>query len=486
MILRFFQRFPFILFVVILIAVITSGVMDYGVRNHESKQDAWLQGQNYKTMAAIIASTPSERAKTYRYEAWCTPLTPNDSIAHTEVFHAYLYIAKDSLFPSMGDTLLVRTHLRAPDSIGTFDYASYLHRQGFDGIGYVRRNDWKIFGTNRVPWYKSARGWQHFLMDRYRQAGIEGAEYGTLCALTLGYREALEPDTKRAFSAAGAMHVLAVSGLHTGIVWMVLWMLLTGFGIYNPLYEQRWRQGILSAILVSLLWGYAAITGWSPSVVRSVVMLTILQGAIVAHRHSVSINTIAAAACIILLVRPNDLYSVSFQLSFAAVTAIILFVPFFNRLLPIPITLMKWVRVPLTYIRDMLTVSLAAQIGTIPLTLLYFGQVSTYFLLTNLIVLPLAWLIVSGAILFQLTSFIPIVGSGVGWLLKQLVHVLNLSVGNIESLPFSTIHFPITIAMSACLFVAIACAAIALRPKKRAWLWLIPALGSLFIFYELA
>jgi ComEC/Rec2-related protein len=141
----------------------------------------------------------------------------------------------------------------------------------------------------------------------------------------LGYREELDKNVQQQFSAAGAMHILAVSGLHTGIVWgLIVWILTLG-GWAKPLYEQYTWQVILRVLTLLALWTYAFITGLSPSVMRSALMVSIVEIGWLTRRNLSGINSLAAAAVIILLINPLALWSVSFQLSFAATAAIVLF-----------------------------------------------------------------------------------------------------------------------------------------------------------------
>ena len=134
--------------------------------------------------------------------------------------------------------------------------------------------------------------------------GIDGKELGILSALTLGYREELDKDVQRAFSASGAMHVLAVSGLHTGIVWgIVVWILTLG-GWRLPLYEERWKRWVLSGGIITILWGYAFVTGLSPSVMRSALMLTFWELSGLFEKQTSRWNPILSAAVIILIINP--------------------------------------------------------------------------------------------------------------------------------------------------------------------------------------
>ena len=428
-----------------------------------------------------IEDYPVEKAKTYRYTAG----------------NIYLYLRKDSTrnFPEIGDIVAVRTTVHRPDSVGSFDYAHYLRRQGIVGQAYARSQDWQIVGhSERLSLTMQARKLQHTLCERYRELGISDAEVGTLSALTLGYREDLDPDIKRTFQRAGASHILAVSGLHTGIIYAVIAMLITCFGRFKPLYEERLHRRINGLIIIAIMWGYALLTGLSPSVTRSVLMLTVMQIAYMCYRNPVSLNSVAASAFFILVFRPNDLFSVSFQLSFAAVIAILLLVKPFTRLLPLPRTPHKLLRWTTQYLRDLITVSLAAQIGTLPLTLYYFGQTCDYFILTNLVVIPLAFLLTVTAFFTLTLGWIPLpaalavsgvttIGTLLAYPLRALAWSLNHYTAWIENLPGAVFSCHTTSSMTILLYAAIISAYLTFRHSP--W-WLTFVAASLATFCMLA
>lgn len=379
-----------------------------------------------------------------------------------EAGHVYVYLQADETdtLPQIGDTLQVRTRWQRPGMLGAFDYGKYLRRQGIYATGYASRNDWIVVGKGHVAWY-NMRQVQHRLVERFRELGISGDELGTLSALSLGYRENLDSDLKESFSKAGAMHVLAVSGLHTGILFMVLLALLTGFGRWKPLYAERSKRVILAIVLIAVMWCYAALTGWSPSVVRSVIMVTVAEVGYMLYERGNTLNTVAAAAVLILLCRPNDLFSVGFQLSFAAVTAIVVLNPILGKSVGTPRN-----RV-LNYVVQLTITSFSAQLGTLPLTLHYFSQTSNYFLITNLIVLPLATVVMVGAVAVLTIGWIPLVGVGVSWLLSWVVWLMNTSVAWVEHLPGSTTAMECTWSMTACLYGAIAMGATAMGSDSK-------------------
>ena len=280
---------------------------------------------------------------------------------------------------------------------------------------------------------------QEHLYGRLAAAGLRGDELATVGALTLGYKEELGKELRRHFQASGAAHVLAVSGLHTGIIYGVLIGLLTLGGHVKPRYENRAGRWTISMLIIIVMWFYAWLTGMTPSVVRAVLMVSIFEVGRMAYRQAISLNTIAAAAVLILLVKPTDLWSVSFQLSFAATAAIVILMSAFRHLV-----ISKYRS--LNYLAGILLVSIAAQLGTLPLTMYYFGQMSNYFLLTNLIVLPLATFLVP----FGLLS-IALGGSWLGLIVSKatwaLAWAMNHSVEWIEHLPGSLMHVSVSLPM---------------------------------------
>lgn len=375
----------------------------------------------------VLSSEAKSTKQCERYEALTYGVT------------VYVYVQRDStrMLPHKGDTLIATTRIRKAEPIGAFDYRRYLLRQGIIGTAYVYRYTLHPCSTHTESLQKR-------LYRRIASAGLTGDELATVGALTLGYKEDLDPTLKQHFQASGAAHVLAVSGLHTGIIYALLMMLLTLGGRIRPMYENQIGRCIISLIIIAAMWAYAWLTGLTPSVVRAVVMVTIFEIGRMCYRYGISINSIAAAAVLILLARPLDLWSVGFQLSFTATAAIVVLAKECERC----IHRSKWKRKSgriVSWIIGTLIISIAAQLGTIALTMYYFGYVSTYFLLTNLIILPIAILLVPcGLISLVLGS--SVIGIGFSKLTYALAWLMNHSVGWIESLPGST--WPVSISLT--------------------------------------
>lgn len=415
-------------------------------------------------LAMRLLNNAQERTKTFRYEA--------EVEGGGKVL---LYLQKDSMpMPVMGDVLLVETQVRRGGKSGKFDYGLYLRRQGIVGTCWALRRNWQLIGHEDDMGLKDlAKRSQYFLYQQYRKMGIEGQELGIISALTLGYREDLDKDVQRAFSASGAMHVLAVSGLHTGIVWgIVMWVLTLGV-LYKPLWEDKFRRWLLNISTIVLIWAYAFLTGLSPSVMRSALMLTFWALSSLLEQQTSRWNPLLAAAVVILIVNPLALWSVSFQLSFAAVAGIMLFGSSMQQ------AVVSKGRVWQS-VSGLLIVSLAAQLGTMPLTLHYFGQTSNYFALTNLIVVPMAGILLSLGFSTLAMSWCA-VGEWLGWATKWCTWLLNQAVQWIESLPYSTTHMHLSEWGVIGLYGAIICGLLMMRGGKVHWWWIIGVIICLIV-----
>ena len=409
-----------------------------------------------------LISEGQERNKTIRYTAEAE-----------DGSRLLLYLQQDSLpQPKIGDILLVHTTVQRGDTIGTFDYGHYLRTQGIVGSAWAYRRNWQIIGNQPIQGIRAmAQRCQRYLYQRYQQLGIHGKELGILSALTLGYKEELDKRIQQSFSAAGAMHILAVSGLHTGIIWGIIVWLLTLGGLAKPLYDQRIWLWVVSLLTLLALWGYAFITGLSPSVMRSALMVTMIEISWLLQRRSSIINSIAAAAVIILFINPLALWSVSFQLSFAAVTAIVIIAQSMQQRVIIRGKLWQ-------YIGGLLIVSLAAQIGTIPLTLFYFGQTSNYFALTNLVVIPAAFVLLLLGISALAFSWCAI-GTWIASAAQGCTCGLRLFVEWIENLPYATTHIQLNALSALFCYGVIICAILMMRGNKVNWWWLTGVMACL-------
>ena len=346
---------------------------------------------------------------------------------------AMFYIAKDSLSEKLryGDCLVVKTsftEVPSPKNPSEFNYKQYLYFHNIYRQAYVRAGEWKTTGENTgntlLRWSYSLRD---ELLDVLKQCGLTGEEYSVTAALVLGYEDKLDPDIISAYSSTGALHVLSVSGLHVGIIYFV-------FNLVFSFLDKRKRGHIAKTfLLLFVIWFYATLTGLSPSVLRSAAMFTfIIVGK--GFRLSTDIfNTLAVSCFVLLMFDPYLVMEVGFQLSFLAVFGIIFIQPRMYDLWRPKTKVMDW-------IWALTTVSLAAQLITFPLGLLYFHQFPNLFLFSNLVVIPVSTILLYLGILLFFVWKIAFIGPLVAKLLWASVWVLNHSVKFMETLPHAMIQ----------------------------------------------
>ncbi len=336
-----------------------------------------------------------------------------------------------------GDEIVFRARMAPFRNFGNpddFDYAGYMQVKGFSGSGYVPAGDWQKTGrqTKSIP--VMAQRFRAKALDFYRSLGLENDAYAFICALTLGYKTHLSNDLQEAFRASGTSHVLSLSGLHVGIIYAVISFLFSfpgknGYGFFI----RQW-------LIIIALWAFVFVVGMPASVIRAATMLTLFSLGNLLHRDGFTYNSLAAAAFFILISRPSYLFDVGFQLSFAAVFAILFFTPELTRLYRPPHKAMK-------YVWNLFCITTAAQLGVFPLVLHYFGTFPTWFFITNLLVVPLVAIIMYVAfplIIFAMLrslqwDFIGVFYSFFQWIEKTLIELLLRIVYLSESIPFAQI-----------------------------------------------
>jgi competence protein ComEC len=268
------------------------------------------------------------------------------------------------------------------------------------------------------------------ILSYYRSLGLVGDTYAFIAAITLGYKAYLSDDIKKAFQASGTAHLLAVSGLHTGIIYLILSLLLSPLG----------RRGIGFRIrqwtIILMLCGYAFLAGLSASVVRAVIMLSLYCMGRLRQESSFTVNTLAAAAFLILIFQPNSFYDISFQMSFGAVFSILWFQPRIAALVKTKKKITK-------YLWNLMTLSLSAQLGLFPLLLYHFGTFPTWFFITNILVVPLLGGIIYSMIPLLLTGLLPItLFNFLEWLPQILQSLVQLLTNLMLTLFSSSNHYP--------------------------------------------
>ena len=341
------------------------------------------------------------------------------------------YISKTGFSHDLiwGDHIIVKgspLETSPPSNPYEFNYKRFLTFRNVFHQHYVRQGDWAKtgeFDPGFLRYSAAARKYFTEVIQKYVQGKQEQA---VSLALVIGVTDGIDNELVSAYSASGAMHVLAVSGLHVGIIYGILLFLL------KPIQKDKRGKWMVAIISLVLLWSYAFITGLSPSVLRAVMMFSFMAVARPLNRRTNIFNTLAGSAFILLLIDPYLIMSVGFQLSYLAVIGIIWIQRPLYQLWEAPNRLMDWVW-------KISCVSIAAQATTFSLGLLYFHQFPTYFLFSNLIVIPISTAILILGIVLNAVSFSNPLAAVVGWLLEKFSWLLNWSVFTVEGLPHSII-----------------------------------------------
>jgi competence protein ComEC len=309
-----------------------------------------------------------------------------------------------------------------------FDYQAYAIRNGIGHRIYLKASNYHLLKAEKNM---DLTEWSLIIRDRLlrilENCGLKDEIFHLVSSISLGAREELEPETTQSFAKTGVIHVLAVSGMNVAIIFVVLDLMLR--------FLKRKKGGIIlyTLIILTAVWGYALITGMSASVLRAAAMFSFIVIGKNMSRHPDIYNTLAASAFVLICFNPSLVYDVGFQLSYAAVFSIVCFHPSISGLLYFK----YWVP---NQIWGLLTVSVAAQIGTIPFLLHYFHQFPTWFLLANLMVIPLVSVILYLAcIVFVVAPIAPFLGILITKILDVAGQAMLFSVHFVEKLPYSVL-----------------------------------------------
>lgn len=347
-----------------------------------------------------------------------------------------LNIRKDSLKENLqiGSKILVHGTIfkhREPNNPNQFDYGKYLTNKSIYGQIYADASEIKVSSKiDKSIWYY-ASVFRNNIIKNLEASGFRKEELNVVVALILGQQQDISPEILKDYQLAGAVHILSVSGLHVGCI-----MIFIGF-LLNPLPKTRFGNFIKLAVILSFLWIFALIAGFSPSVTRSVVMFSFVAVGKYANRKTNIFHTLLISAFFILLFEPSFLFDVGFQLSYCALFFIVWLQPLMASIWQPENWLAK-------YFWDILTVSFAAQIGAFPLSIYYFHQFPGLFFVTNLLVLPLLGIILELGVFVMLWASLAQVPHFLAKILEWSIYILNRIinwVASFESFIFQDISF---------------------------------------------
>src|SRR5688572_1241563 len=413
---------------------------------HENIQnnEEWF-GRKYNSQTTLIVTLtgqPVEKTKSYKANASVDFISPkvirdsfgesfrtnNDSLIKTDGT-IILYFKKDSSISRLdyGSQLVIRKPLQEIKNSGNpggFDYRRYSLFQGITHQVYLKENEFVLLPSAKTnllqDFINSSRTkLLHILRTNIR----EEKELGLAEALLIGYKDDLDKTLVQSYSNTGVVHVIAISGLHLGLIYWLLTLL------FKPIQKIkfRWLRPIL---ILSGLWLFSLLAGAQPSVLRSAVMFTCIALGDSLDKKSSVFNSLALSAMLLLCIHPYWLWDVGFQLSYAAVLSIVIFMQ--------PVYHWFYIRNKiLDLIWKLNAVTIAAQILTVPIVIYHFHQFPLSFMFTNFLAVPLSSFILLGEILLCILSFIPGVATITGKLISGLIRMMNSYIERIEMIPFS-------------------------------------------------
>ena len=425
--------------------LILIGVAIVHIRNDdlESDSDVWV---------ARLTENPAEKEKSVKVIL--------EMQSDVGLVMTYLEKNERSLSLRYGDGIVFHERpklVEPPMNPEQFDYKKYLARKGISYQVYLKNDSWeKLKESRENRLYAFSYRLRDFLLETMRNLGVEGDEYSVAAAILLGYDDTMPTELRQKYVAAGSMHILCVSGMHVGVIFMVFSNML---GFLDK--RKRWQNLLKQSLLLLLIWFYALLAGLAPSILRSTIMLSFVILGDMLKRNGILLNSLAASAFLLLCIDPSTLFNVGFLLSYCAVIGIVtLQKPIYNLLYIKPKFLDKlW---------EMTAVTLAAQIATAPFSIYYFHQFPTYFWLSNLFMGPISTVVITGGMVMLLIFFIPYINIGVAFCVNWLIYAMNFIVSWIENLPLSIVKgLYINNVEFACLLIALLLLMLVIEHKKK-------------------
>lgn len=335
-----------------------------------------------------------------------------------------------------------------------FDYLRWLRARNISCRAFVPIGKWEkeAWRWNDIGMMETAKlkalAFRQKILDRIEETGMEQDAFAVATAMTLGNKAALTTELKEEYSISGASHVLALSGVHLSIICMLLMAVI------------RKRRVGGSLLLIALVWGYVLLVGMPISLIRAACMMTVIEVSHMLDRKQKMLNVLGFTACLMVMVNPQSVWDVGFQMSFMAVLAIVSLGDAFDEAMPKAWRFKnrketkkqtRFERLKYKFLRGgwmAVTVSLSAQIGVMPLTAYYFGRIPLMFMVTNLVLVIMVLPIVSGTIVMALFCVVDIllgvpggaVTYGLGKILGWFVMMLNAVMGWIAGMPFASVE----------------------------------------------
>ncbi len=467
---RYAYRYRWVFGSLLLVLLFSAGYW-YALHYDEREQDAHISRQSPKpaVFTGMVYDAPSIGAKLkvpLRLEA----AGPSVDSLQPCTGNVLLFFepGPESEQLRYGDRLWVQALIRpteGPKNPQAFDYQRYLHFQNIHYQAFVKDRSYGVIATGSGhPLWRMAFRWREQLLALLREYFPGRDEYAVAAALLVGYKDDLSDELRTSYAETGSMHALAVSGTHVGLLYAGLIFLLRRI----PWRGAGRRWGETTLVLLGI-WAFTLVTGATASVLRASVMFTFYLLSKAIRRQASVWNILGASAFGLLLLNPYLLFDAGFQLSYSAVAGMVFFYPMFQKITP---PLPKWTEEGW----NILLIGVAAQLGTLPLSLYYFHQFPVYFWLAGwVVVLGGAVFLWGGSLLVFVTAIAPAPAAWLGWLLYQLVWGMNQLIRLIQQLPGSVVS-GIWLGAGAAVLLGLFIWLFALSVMQRKAQWLLAAL----------
>jgi competence protein ComEC len=328
---------------------------------------------------------------------------------------------------SPGDTLTGTCYsYPVNDSRSNRSFKKYLALKSIYSLCYMYSGSFSIKASNYSGEKRDLKNLKNRFIKLLNQRIPNKQRSSVIIALTSGYKKDMELETTKAFSRSGAMHLMAVSGLHLNFIHLILSYSLMWMGNFKIMKRIR------CLTILYFMWNYAFFTGMQESILRASIMISCSEVSRITGRRSFGLNTLCFSFLLICVFNPISFFNPGFRLSFAATLSILIINPLLLKLI-------KDAGKIRGYIWNSISLSLSCQLGTLPLSILYFGFIPSYFMLSNLLAIPLSAIIIILTFLLILTDG-TLLTPYIAQLLENSSSVLIWTVKNIERLPFSTIY----------------------------------------------
>ena len=438
------QRFTFYRNIGLQLLAVSAGMLLVW-RSDTRNYSSWYGNNSYSNLVLNITEPPVTKAKSIKTESSVEVILDSNGNSHYASGKVLVYFAITEKSQSLvyGNRILVKTKpqkITGSGNPGAFNYSEYAAMQGFYDQLFLKDSDYVVLPGLQTSFLSQvifqSRAFVLSVLKKYIKNDAQ--VLGVAEALLIGYKEHLDKEIVQAYTNTGVVHIIAISGLHLGLIYMGLVWITERIKFLKKL---PWLKVLL---IFFCLWFFSLLTGAPASVQRSAVMFSCILFGKYFFRQTKIWNSLAASSFLLLWFNPYLLWDVGFQLSYLAVGGIVLLQPFFDHILYLPSRNIKkpvnWPYIIMRGIWQLLTASLSAQLFTMPLALYYFHQMPVYFLFTNIVAVPVSTFILYAELFLLLLSPLPILASFVGKVVTAVIEFLNAFITFFNDLPLATVE----------------------------------------------